>query len=233
MVWDWPLRINFCRDSLCHNKAPTLPSNSEIKDSLDEALRRISRSDKIILLGDFNTRVGQNSGIWNGVIGKHGIGQANSNGIRLLSLCSEHNLTKTNTIFQQKAKYKTSWMHPRWAEHFNIWINQEADVDHTILGELPEHPQIKFLNQPPTFQEVRSAVRSLKNKTPPWQNPWRITQAGGLPLYKSTAQTHSKHLGRRQHPTAMERRYYCNHLWWQSHLRKLQGYISPICGLQG
>ena len=103
--------------------APTLPSESEVKDSfyqsLDEALRRIPKNDKIFLLGDFNARVGQNSRIWSGVIGMHGVGQVNSNGMRLLTLCSEHNLTITNTIFQQKAKYKTSWMHPR-SKHWHL-----------------------------------------------------------------------------------------------------------------
>ena len=75
--------------------APTLPSDSESKDSfyqaLDEALRRIPKNDKILLLGDLNARVGQDSGIWKGVFGRHGIGQANSNGMRLLTLCSDHN----------------------------------------------------------------------------------------------------------------------------------------------
>ncbi|KAJ3606248.1 hypothetical protein NHX12_025768 [Muraenolepis orangiensis] len=60
--------------------APTLPSESEAKDSfyqsLDEALRRIPKNDKIFLLGDFNARVGQNSSIWSGVLGRHGVGQA-------------------------------------------------------------------------------------------------------------------------------------------------------------
>ena len=97
--------------------APTLPSENEAKDrfyqELDEALQRIPSSDKILLLGDFNARVGKNHLIWNGVIGKHGIGKVNANGMRLLSLCAEHDLTITNTIFQQKNKYKTSWMHPR------------------------------------------------------------------------------------------------------------------------
>ncbi|KAI4814263.1 hypothetical protein KUCAC02_003465 [Chaenocephalus aceratus] len=103
--------------------APTLPSESEAKDSfyqsLDEALRRIPKNDKIFLLGDFNARVGQNSSIWSGVLGRHGVGQANANGLRLLTFCSEHNLTITNTIFQQKAKYKTLWMHPR-SKHWHL-----------------------------------------------------------------------------------------------------------------
>lgn len=56
--------------------------------------------------------VGKNHLIWNGVIWEHGIGKVNANGMRLLSLCAEHDLTITNTIFQQKNKYKAPWMHP-------------------------------------------------------------------------------------------------------------------------
>lgn len=63
-------------------------------------------------LGDFNARVGENRRIWSGVLGRHGIGRVKANGITLLTLCSEHDITVTNTIFQQKAKYKTPWMHP-------------------------------------------------------------------------------------------------------------------------
>lgn len=103
--------------------ASTLPSENEAKEglyqALDETLRRIPKSDKVLLLGDFNARVGQNYRIWSGVLGRHGIGRENENGMRLLTLCSEHSLTITNTIFQQKAKYKTSWMHPR-SKHWHM-----------------------------------------------------------------------------------------------------------------
>lgn len=44
----------------------------------------IPKSDKVILLGDFNAQVRKNMQNWSGVIGVYGIGQVNSNGIRLL-----------------------------------------------------------------------------------------------------------------------------------------------------
>ena len=65
--------------------APTLPSEEGIKDRfyeiLDETLHKVPKNDKILLMGDFNARVGRDSGIWKGVLGQHGIGHSNANGI--------------------------------------------------------------------------------------------------------------------------------------------------------
>ncbi len=55
----------------------------------------------------------------------------------------------------------------RWAEHFNILLNQDFDPDLTILEELPKLPPIHNLSLPPTFQEVLSSARSLKNNKSP------------------------------------------------------------------
>ena len=97
--------------------APTLATDDEQKDTfydaLDSILRKANSKDKIVLLGDFNARVGTRRDLWKKVLGPHGVGKMNSNGFRLLSLCSQHNLTITNTLFRLKHKYKSSWMHPR------------------------------------------------------------------------------------------------------------------------
>ena len=72
--------------------APTLDSDTDTKenfyDELYSALSRIPKEDKILLLGDFNARVGTDHAIWRGILGKHGIGKCNSNGTRLLALSS-------------------------------------------------------------------------------------------------------------------------------------------------
>ena len=83
---------------------PTLNSSDDVKDrfyhTLNSTLRRISKNDKIILLGDFNARVCKDHDIWHCVIGNHGAGNMTSSGLRLLSLCSELGLAITNTFFQ-------------------------------------------------------------------------------------------------------------------------------------
>ena len=97
--------------------APTLKSAEEIREQfyadLDTLLRATPATDKLLLLGDFNARVGRDHQQWRGVMGKQGVGKMNSNGLLLLSKCAEHDLLITNTTFRQDDKYKTTWMHPR------------------------------------------------------------------------------------------------------------------------
>ena len=103
--------------------SPTLDSSDDVKDrfydTLYSTLRRISQDDKIILLGDFNARVGRNHDVWHGVIGHHGVGNMNSSDLRLLYLCSELGLAITNTFFQLRDMHKTFWMHPR-SKHWHL-----------------------------------------------------------------------------------------------------------------
>ena len=103
--------------------SPTLDSSDDVKDrfydTLYSTLRRLSQDDKIILLGDFNAGVGRNHDKWHGVIGHHGVGNMNSSGLRLLSLCSELGLAITNTFFQLRDMYETPWMHPK-SKHWHL-----------------------------------------------------------------------------------------------------------------
>ena len=114
--------------------APTLGQSDETKEqfytTLSDIIKDVPSSHKLLLLGDFNARVGRDYASWENVIGKHGIGRENSNGTLLLSLCSQHNLIITNTIFQQATRHKTTWMHPGTKEWHMIdyAITKQRDV---------------------------------------------------------------------------------------------------------
>ena len=77
------------------------------------------RTDKLILLGDFNARVGTDHQTWEGVIGSEGVGKCNSNGLLLLRKRAEHELLITNTVFRLPTRRKTTWMHPR-SKHWHL-----------------------------------------------------------------------------------------------------------------
>ncbi len=97
--------------------AATLTSADDDKErfyaDLDSLIQSTSTSDKLLVQGDFNARVGRDYDHWKGVIGRHGVGKMNDNGLLFLSKCAEHGLVVTNTTFRQADKYKTTSMHPR------------------------------------------------------------------------------------------------------------------------
>ena len=97
--------------------APTLEASEDIKDhfydELDSLIGKIPKVEPLILLGDFNARVGSDHQSWPSCIGHHGTGRMNDNGQRLLELCSFHGLCITNPFFQSKHQQKVSWKLPR------------------------------------------------------------------------------------------------------------------------
>ena len=103
--------------------APTLTSPDEAKEQFyehfDQVIRSTLQSDKLIELGDFNAKVGKEHSSWEGILGRHGVGKVNDNGLLLLSKCAEHSLCITNTLYRLADKHKTTWMHPR-SKHWHM-----------------------------------------------------------------------------------------------------------------
>ena len=87
----------------------TIPE--EIKEEFSNNLRKVRWkfpcTDKLIIVGDFNVRVGKVDK-WPRVIGPLGVRKCYSNSKLLLGLCSEHNLVITDTIFKCKEDHKTT-----------------------------------------------------------------------------------------------------------------------------
>lgn len=84
--------------------APTMTNPDDIKDKfyedLESVISDVPRKDKLIIMGDFTARVGMDHTAWTNIIGKHGMGKCNYNGLLLLRKCAEHQLVITNTIFR-------------------------------------------------------------------------------------------------------------------------------------
>ena len=134
------LHLEGCILTLISAYAPTLCSSDEDKedfyDSLNSIVKSVPQSNKLLLLGDFNARVGTDQESWDGVLGHHGVGKENSNGTLLLSLCTRNQLTITNTLFKQEEQFITTWMHPgskKWhLIDYAITRNRDVqDVLHT------------------------------------------------------------------------------------------------------
>ena len=66
--------------------------------TLSRTIAAVPSSDKLLLLGNFNVRVGTDINIWRGVIGNQGVASCNNNGHFLFGLCAEHGLGTGPTI---------------------------------------------------------------------------------------------------------------------------------------
>ena len=119
--------------------APTLCASDESKDEfyeeLETRIKEIPVKEELILLGDFNARVGDDHNSWNRCIGHFGIGKMNTNGQRLLELCSYYDFCITNTFFSTKLRHKVSWRHPR-SKHWHqldLIIVRRSSLNNTLV----------------------------------------------------------------------------------------------------
>ncbi|BHF79730.1 hypothetical protein SprV_0702285300 [Sparganum proliferum] len=97
--------------------APPMTSPDAARDKFYEDLHAllatVSKADKLVVLGEFNDRVGTDHTAWRGVLGPHGLRGSNDNGLLLLRTCAEHRLILTNTFFCLPEREKATWRHPR------------------------------------------------------------------------------------------------------------------------
>ena len=127
---------------------------------LRQLLSGVHKDDKILLMGDFNARVGIDHDISN-CLGRNGVGNQNTNGLHLLQLCTEFNLAIGNTIFRQKNEYKETWMHPR-SKHWHL-----IDYIITRKRDLQDLNAVKVMRGAECWADHRlvRAERKLKIRT--------------------------------------------------------------------
>ncbi|CAH2088107.1 unnamed protein product [Euphydryas editha] len=156
--------------------APTMNKDDETKgnfyEELTQTLGKIRPSEQVLLLGDFNARVGCDSEAWPKVLGRHGIGKMNSNGQLLLNLCSQFNLAITNTLFRLQTKYKTTWMHPR-SKHWHL-------IDYAIVRQkhISQVQITRVMRGANCWTDHRLVITKLKIRLHPPRRSYRAKPTG-------------------------------------------------------
>ncbi|KAK3515143.1 hypothetical protein QTP70_007459 [Hemibagrus guttatus] len=110
--------------------APINAAAEEDKDqfysTVQAALEDIPGHDVLLLMGDFNARVGSNNLDRERIMGRHGEGKCTENGERLIDLCEENNLVIGGTLFQHKTIHKLTWTSPDG--------KTRSQIDHIIIN---------------------------------------------------------------------------------------------------
>jgi hypothetical protein len=97
--------------------APTTAAEEEEVDRFYEDLQsevnQVARHDMLMIIGDWNAKVGKDWETWRGALGKFGYGKENERGERLLNFCLSNNMTVANTMFyKKKEKHYWTWESP-------------------------------------------------------------------------------------------------------------------------
>ena len=110
--------------------APTNDAMDEEKDEfynqVQDTVSSCNRNDMIVVVGDWNAKVGNNNTNRKELIGKFGIGIMNDNEERLCDFCSANGFIISGTIFPYKDIHKLTWRSPDGRT-----VNQ---IDHVLVN---------------------------------------------------------------------------------------------------
>jgi len=95
--------------------APTLDKSDQVVEEfyedVDKALNE-SKSNWKIIMGDFNSKIGQKRIGEEHILGKWNYGMRNDRGERLIQFAAQYNMVIVNSIFQKKVKRMWTWASP-------------------------------------------------------------------------------------------------------------------------
>ena len=82
-------------------------------DDLQRYLDGTNRNSRIIVMGDFNAKIGlEENEVWPEVVGKYGLGNKNERGEMLMQFCAINRLVISNSFFKHRPGRRATWISP-------------------------------------------------------------------------------------------------------------------------
>ncbi|XP_037870090.1 LINE-1 retrotransposable element ORF2 protein [Bombyx mori] len=96
--------------------APTSTAPPEVLENfyreLQIVIAKVPNRELLVIMGDFNSKIGANSNLYNNCVGKFGLGLRNERGERLMRFANENGLTVANSLFQHHPRRLYTWTSP-------------------------------------------------------------------------------------------------------------------------
>ncbi|GBP37017.1 Craniofacial development protein 2 [Eumeta japonica] len=128
----------------------------ELYESIEKALQ--TAYPHVILMGDFNAKVGAPKENEDLVMKQYGHGTRNNRGQKLINFALEHKLTIINTCFKKKPNQKWTWRSP------NGLYKNEIDYILTNQPRSFTNLEILNLNYPSDHRTIRGTIKLSKHK---------------------------------------------------------------------
>ena len=111
------LHSKYIKTSIVQIYAPTNEADEDTKEEFYEILQRtlddIPKHDMVVVMGDWNAKVGYRTSGEDRTVGKHVLrGDRSDNGERAVQFCTANNLALVSTMFPHKDIHKYTWVAP-------------------------------------------------------------------------------------------------------------------------
>nr|VZI24073.1 unnamed protein product [Spirometra erinaceieuropaei] len=166
---------------------PDAAAKDKFYEDLHALLATVPKTDKLIVLGEFNVRVGTDHTTWRVVLGPHGLRGSNDNGLLLLRTCAEHRLILTNTFFCLPEREKATWRHPR--------SRQWHLLDYVLVRRRDQRDMLvtKAIAGADGWTDHRLVISKMRIRLQPRRRPQRKRPLGKLNVALLSLPAHRLH----------------------------------------